>query len=62
MNSTNLLVPPTDPDIRTEHQRALWEATQERVERFLPGFLHAVIPAPLPSSLPQATRESTSAA
>jgi brefeldin A-resistance guanine nucleotide exchange factor 1 len=45
MNAVGILVPPSQGhDERSELQRTLWTATQERVERFLPGFLEDVIP------------------
>ncbi|KZT03523.1 Sec7-domain-containing protein [Laetiporus sulphureus 93-53] len=46
MNATGLLVPPLEPDERNERQKSLWAATQERVERFLPGFLMEILSAP----------------
>lgn len=46
MNATDILVPPSPGDHRTDQQRALWDATHERVERFLPGFLAEVVPTP----------------
>ncbi|KZT03521.1 uncharacterized protein LAESUDRAFT_814616 [Laetiporus sulphureus 93-53] len=46
MNATGLLVPPLEPDERNERQKSLWVATQERIERFLPGFLIEVLSAP----------------
>ncbi|KAI0928873.1 hypothetical protein AcV5_006301 [Taiwanofungus camphoratus] len=48
MNATGLLVPPGEPDVRNEHQKDLWAATHERIERFLPGFLTDVLPPPAP--------------
>lgn len=57
MNAAKILVPPSSDDHRDERQRTLWTATQERMERFLPGFLTEVIsvPPPLqPASLEQA--------
>ncbi|KAI0721619.1 Sec7-domain-containing protein [Cerioporus squamosus] len=51
MNATGLLVPPSSPeDDRDERQVALWAATHERIERFLPGFLDEIIPTPPPKS------------
>ena len=50
MNASDILVPPSLEDHRSEKQRALWAATHERIERFLPGFLDEVIPSPLPAS------------
>ncbi|KAG6819604.1 hypothetical protein H0H93_010328 [Arthromyces matolae] len=50
MNAANILVPPSEPDVRDEQQRTLWTATQERMERFLPGFLVDVIPQPEPAA------------
>ncbi|KAG6897834.1 hypothetical protein C0992_010322 [Termitomyces sp. T32_za158] len=44
MNAAAILVPPSEPDTRDERQRTLWTATQERMERFLPGFLIEIIP------------------
>ncbi|OBZ75659.1 hypothetical protein A0H81_04473 [Grifola frondosa] len=58
MNATGLLVPPSSPvDQRDERQAALWAATHERIERFLPGFLADIIPepAPLPSTVQHAS-------
>ncbi|KAI0080604.1 Sec7-domain-containing protein [Panus rudis PR-1116 ss-1] len=56
MNATNLLVPPpSGEDTRDHRQKALWAATHERIERFLPGFLSEVIPSagqPEPPSSP----------
>ncbi|KAH9946245.1 Sec7-domain-containing protein [Epithele typhae] len=54
MNATGLLVPPPSgaDDHRAERQVALWAATHERIERFLPGFLDEVVPAPPPKSAP----------
>ncbi|KAI0361936.1 Sec7-domain-containing protein [Trametes cingulata] len=67
MNATGLLVPPTSPeDTRNERQVALWAATHERVERFLPGFLDDIIPTPppqpaaAPASQPPSTPAPTS--
>jgi brefeldin A-resistance guanine nucleotide exchange factor 1 len=51
MHAAGVLVPPAAGDARTERQQALWAASQERIERFLPGFLDAVLAAPLPPSL-----------
>ena len=68
MNAADILVPPPSAgeDRRTERQRALWDATHERIERFLPGFLPEVVPAPPPPTPPQApvaaqTAQETSA-
>ncbi|KAF8078137.1 hypothetical protein FPV67DRAFT_1464319 [Lyophyllum atratum] len=44
MNAVGILVPPSEQDERSERQQTLWTATQERMERFLPGFLGDVIP------------------
>ncbi|KAI0781091.1 Sec7-domain-containing protein [Trametes elegans] len=53
MNATGLLVPPTSPEeTRDERQIALWAATHERIERFLPGFLDEIIPTPPPQPTP----------
>ncbi|KAH8117228.1 Sec7-domain-containing protein [Phellopilus nigrolimitatus] len=46
MNTTDILVPPSANDQRDERQKELWNATHERIERFLPGFLDDVIPSP----------------
>ncbi|THH32990.1 hypothetical protein EUX98_g1179 [Antrodiella citrinella] len=49
MSATGSLVPPpAGDDTRDERQKALWGATHERVERFLPGFLEEVLPSPVP--------------
>ena len=45
MNAAGLLVPPSDPDLRTEKQQQLWATTEERLERFLPKFLGSVLGA-----------------
>lgn len=47
MNAAGILVPPSSDDERDEQQQTLWTATQERMERFLPGFLTDVIPPPI---------------
>ncbi|KAI0340495.1 Sec7-domain-containing protein [Trametopsis cervina] len=51
MNATGSLVPPpvNGDDQRSDRQKALWAATHERIERFLPGFLAEVLPAPPPA-------------
>ncbi|KII88730.1 hypothetical protein PLICRDRAFT_41948 [Plicaturopsis crispa FD-325 SS-3] len=47
MNASDILVPPpSGDDQRSEQQKTLWSATQERIERFLPGFLADVISIP----------------
>lgn len=43
MNAAGLLVPPSEPDLRTEKQQRLWATTEERLERFVPKFLGSVI-------------------
>jgi len=43
MNAAEILVPPSADDHRDERQRTLWSATQERMDRFLPGFLAEII-------------------
>jgi len=45
MNAAGLLVPPTEPDLRTEKEQQLWATTEERLERFVPKFLGSVIRA-----------------
>jgi golgi-specific brefeldin A-resistance guanine nucleotide exchange factor 1 len=45
MNAAGLLVPPSEPDLRTEKQQRLWATTEERLERFLPRFLGSVLGA-----------------
>ncbi|CAL1704279.1 unnamed protein product [Somion occarium] len=53
MNATDLLVPPIPgEDTRDARQKALWAATHERIERFLPGFLADVLPSPSPPPPP----------
>ncbi|GJE86958.1 Sec7-domain-containing protein [Phanerochaete sordida] len=53
MNATGSLVPPPagGDDTRDDRQKALWAATHERIERFLPGFLADVLP-PTPPAPP----------
>jgi brefeldin A-resistance guanine nucleotide exchange factor 1 len=55
MNSSNLLVPPPSPgstDVRSRDQIDLWNASAERIERILPGFLgEVVVPATIPQEL-----------
>ncbi|KZP23677.1 Sec7-domain-containing protein [Athelia psychrophila] len=46
MNAAQILVPPSTEEHRDDRQRSLWTATQERMERFLPGFLAEVIAMP----------------
>jgi golgi-specific brefeldin A-resistance guanine nucleotide exchange factor 1 len=63
MNAAGMLVPPGVPDARSERQRRLWDTTEERMARFLPGLLESVIPSPLPLvsgpvPAPTATAES----
>ncbi|KAI5124326.1 hypothetical protein M0805_008933 [Coniferiporia weirii] len=58
MNAMDILVPPCTPEQRNERQRQLWDATHERIERFLPGFLDEIIPSPLPPPSAVATPES----
>ena len=65
MNATGLLVPPPsapEEDGRAERQIALWAATHERVERFLPGFLDEIVPAPPPKAVPAAAPPQAPAA
>ena len=52
MSATGSLVPPPagGDDTRDDRQKALWAATHERIERFLPGFLDEIIPAPAPKA------------
>jgi len=45
MNAAELLVPPSEPDSRTDKQQQLWATTEERLERFLPKFLGSVLGA-----------------
>ncbi|KAF8577240.1 Sec7-domain-containing protein [Ramaria rubella] len=45
MNASEILIPPSDPDLRDERQKSMWAATQERIDRFIPGFLGDVIPS-----------------
>jgi brefeldin A-resistance guanine nucleotide exchange factor 1 len=45
MNAAELLVPPSEPDLRTEKQQQMWATTEERLERFLPKFLGSVLGA-----------------
>ncbi|CCM03853.1 uncharacterized protein FIBRA_06002 [Fibroporia radiculosa] len=49
MSATGLLVPPSQPDKREDRQKQLWTATEERIGKFLPGFLAEVLPSPAPS-------------
>ncbi|THH10280.1 hypothetical protein EW145_g1429 [Phellinidium pouzarii] len=51
MNAMDILVPPCTPDQRSELQKQLWDATHERIERFLPGFLDEIVPSPPPPPL-----------
>ncbi|KZV62609.1 Sec7-like domain is implicated in guanine nucleotide exchange function [Peniophora sp. CONT] len=55
MHAADLLVPPVGEgihDTRSARQQVLWDATYQRVEGVLPGFLAAVIPAPPPAPAP----------
>ncbi|KAI0064698.1 Sec7-domain-containing protein [Artomyces pyxidatus] len=60
MNAAGMLVPPpsTPEDSRDEMQQLLWQATEEKIEQFLPGFLLSVIPAPPPPPPPQSVPEA----
>ncbi|KAI5835636.1 Sec7-domain-containing protein [Schizophyllum commune Tattone D] len=62
MHATGILVPPPadegEENKRTEGQQTLWNATQVRMERFLPGFLREVIPAPEPVAKPPSTPQT----
>ena len=55
MNAAQMLVPPSDEDTRTERQKTMWTVTQERIDRFLPGFLAEVV-APPPSPIIKKTQ------
>lgn len=64
MNAMGILVPPSSSpaEKQTERQKELWEATHERIERFLPGFLDDVIPSPPPppvAATPTSSKGST---
>lgn len=46
MHSSNILLPPPasdGEDTRTEGQKKLWQASSERIERILPGFLDDIV-------------------
>jgi len=58
MNAAGILVPPSADDHRDESRWTLWSATQERMERFLPGFLAEVISSPLVSTTPSQSASS----
>lgn len=58
MNAAGILVPPGLDDQRDERQRTLWTATQERMERFLPGFLVDVVPVPPTSQQTPLSKEA----
>ncbi|CAK5279479.1 unnamed protein product [Mycena citricolor] len=45
LHAAQILVPPSADDQRDARQKTFWTASQERIERFLPGFLASVIPA-----------------
>ena len=47
MNASGILVPPAELDTRDQRQKSMWAATQERIDRFIPGFLGEIIPSPL---------------
>lgn len=59
MHASGLLVPPTQDDTRDKRQRELWAASQERIERFLPGFLAELLPSPGMPTPANATKETT---
>ncbi len=48
MQSSELLVPPTQPESRTPEQQELWKTVNGRIERFLPGFMAEIIPSAAP--------------
>jgi len=43
--ASEILIPPCEPDTRDERQKSMWAATQERIDRFIPGFLTEIIPS-----------------
>ncbi|KAF8329795.1 uncharacterized protein EI90DRAFT_3062037 [Cantharellus anzutake] len=57
MHSSGILIPPSNPDGRSDQQLLLWNETNHRLSRFLPGLLDELIPA---SPLPSLPREATS--
>lgn len=62
MHSSGLLQRPSTPDGRSEMEKAIWTATSERIERFLPGFMDDVIPAaptPQAATADEQAKEST---
>ena len=62
MHSSDMLVPPSDPDVRDDQQQLLWNETNQRLSRFLPGLLDELIPTPsrsLPPSLPEVSPGDT---
>jgi len=59
MNASDLLVAQGVPN-RTERQQQLWDATHERMERFLPGFLDEIIPpVEQPASIPTSSQPTS---
>lgn len=52
LHSSSILLPPVSPDPRTESQKAFWNTTYERIERFLPTFLEGLFPPPPPPPPP----------
>ncbi|GJJ12038.1 hypothetical protein Clacol_006279 [Clathrus columnatus] len=46
LNASGILLPPSENDCREERQKVFWGRTQERIDRFIPGFLLEVIPPP----------------
>ncbi|EIN07683.1 Sec7-like domain is implicated in guanine nucleotide exchange function [Punctularia strigosozonata HHB-11173 SS5] len=59
MHAAGVLAPPTLEDTRDERQRAFWEVTQERVDRFLPGMIDELFPPPPPPQEPATADPAT---
>lgn len=45
MQASGALLPPRDPEDRSQDLQQRWKLTQERLDQFLPGFLQEVIPS-----------------
>lgn len=52
LHSSNILLPPTYPDNRTDAQKDLWHITVDRTERLLPTFIDGLFIPEQPPAAP----------
>jgi golgi-specific brefeldin A-resistance guanine nucleotide exchange factor 1 len=56
MQASGALLPPREPDDRSQDLQQRWKSTQERLDQFLPGFLQEIIPSESVQSQPIAEK------